>query len=61
MLPYLSRKKLFGGSTPNAKLKTMPEFSLKTLQKRKTLEFPDLKGDYKIYTKKKTINLKPNP
>ena len=43
------------------KLKTMPEFSLETLQNRKTLEFPDLKRDYEIYTKRKIINLKSNP
>ena len=50
-----------GGNTPNAKLKKIPEFPLKTLQNSKTLEFPDLKRDYEIYTKRKIINLKPNP
>ena len=49
------------GNTPNAKLKTMPELSLKILQNRKTFEFPDLKRGYEIYTKRKIINLRSNP
>ena len=58
--PIIPRK-VTGGNTPNAKLKTMPELSLKILQNRKTLEFPDLKRGYEIYTKRKIINLRSNP
>ena len=50
-----------GGKTPNAKSRTMSELFQKTLQNKKTLEFPDLKRDFEIYTKKKIINLKLDP
>ena len=50
-----------GGNTSNAKLNTLPQSFLKILQNTKTLEFLDLRRDYEIYAKKKTINLKPNP
>ena len=46
---------------PNAKSRTMSELFQKTLQNKKTLEFPDLKRDFEIYTKKKIINLKLDP